>query len=184
MSASYKWQACLTEKLSGVCNPLELEGQKYLLLILCGDLLACSLTIASTGWVKEGTVLASYWGTEVVSIQLHRAEENSTKWLHTQQRRFNSVSNYILTVSTCYWSACSSAFRWRRTRLRTEFTRNCCCWACYVQTVVLCFPLTWNAWVAVKGAHHVALTRGTFRGKICGNFPQSFKLLDHAFYTF
>lgn len=93
------------------------------LLILCGDLLACSLTIASTGWVKEGAVLPSYWGSEVVSTQLHRAEENSTKWRHTQQRRFNSVSDYIVTGSTCYWSACSSAFRWRSTRLRTVYEK-------------------------------------------------------------
>lgn len=84
VSASYKWQACLTEKLSGVCNPLELEGQKYLLLILCGDLLACSLTIESTGWVKEGAVLPSYWGSEysvtpgwrkLYKMATHTAEE-------------------------------------------------------------------------------------------------------------
>lgn len=41
MSVSHKWQACFTETLSGVHSPLELETQKHLLLILCGDLLAC-----------------------------------------------------------------------------------------------------------------------------------------------
>lgn len=103
-----------------------------------------SLTVGSTVWVGEGTVFPSYWGSE--SIQLHQAEE-------TLQNGYTH-SRGGLIVSTCYWSACSSAFRWKSTRLRTKFKRNCYCWAHYIQTMVLCFRLTLNTEVAVKGAHH------------------------------
>lgn len=110
--------------------------------------LGLSLTIGSTVWVGEGTILPIYWGSE---YSVTPGWRNSTKWLHTQQRRFNSVGDYILTVSTCYWSACSSAFRWKSTRLRTKFKRNC---AAEPITSRLCFHLTLNTEVAVKGAHH------------------------------
>lgn len=146
MSVSHKWQACFTETLSGVHSPLELETQKHLLLILCGDLLACRWL-----WGTLSGKAQSFQSTEVVSIQLHQAEETLQNgythsrgglivWVTTSWR-YPLVTG-VLVVVLSDGKAPDLGQSLRETAAAEPITSR------------LCFHLTLNTEVAVKGAHH------------------------------